>query len=149
MSSFNKVVIDLGPDHWHGYATETVWAEKISEDVFKIRNVPFYAKDLSVEDEIMVEHRGENYYSKFIVKRSGHSTYRIFLNERTTADIFRKYWEPLENIGCSYEKGQGRLFAIDVPPSTNINKAYGLLEEGEKNNIWEFEEGHCGHLLDN
>jgi hypothetical protein len=63
--------------------------------------------------------------------------YRIFLDELTTADVFREHWHPLEKIGCSYEKGHGRLFAIDVPPETDIYEAYKLLALGEQKNIWE------------
>ncbi len=143
--NLNKIIVNLDPSEWHGYATETVWAEQVSDNLYRIRNVPFYAKELSVEDIVIVEPREGNYYLKFVSKRSGHSTYRIFLGENVLAEAFRKYWQPLENIGCTYEKGQGRLFAVDIPPSTDIYKAYSLLEEGEKNNIWEFEEGHCGH----
>ena len=67
---------------------------------------------------------------------------------RATPYTFKKFWKPLQEIGCTYEKGMGRLYAVDVPSSTDIYRAYKLLEEGKKNNIWEFEEGHCGHTLD-
>jgi hypothetical protein len=149
MSELSKIVIDLEADAWHGYATETVWAENLSEGVFRIRNIPFYAKEVSVGDDVLTEYRDENHHLKFVTKRGGHSTYRIFLGEEVTAEIFRKYWEPLEKIGCTYEKGQGRLIAVDVPPTTDIYHTYALLEEGEKDSIWEFEEGHCGHPANN
>lgn len=142
-----KVVVTLSPDDWHGFATESVWAEQVTENLFQIKNVPFYAKELSIDDVVLVEFRSGSYYLKFVSKRSGHSTYRIFLGENVSAVIFRKYWQPLEEIGCSYEKGQGRLIAIDVPDTTDVHKTYSLLEEGEKHGIWEFEEGHCGHPL--
>ena len=37
------------------------------------------------------------------------------------------------------------LLAVDVPPDTDINVVYTLLDKGEKDGIWSFEEGHCGH----
>lgn len=145
MDDLNKIIVTLKPSEWHGHAIETVWAERVSDNLFRIRNVPFYAKELSVEDIVLTEPKDGIYYLKFVSKRSGHSTYRIFLSKNIQAETFRKNWEPLEMIGCTYEKGQGSLFAIDIPPSVDIYKAYSLLEEGEKNGIWEFEEGHCGH----
>lgn len=142
-----KIVMDLDSSDWHGYTTETVWAERLSNDLFRIRNVPFYAKELSVEDVVSTEYRDGNYHLKFITQRGGHSTYRIFLEESIINEVFKQYWNPLEKIGCTYEKGKGRLIAVDVPPQANIYETYKFLENGEQNNIWEFEEGHCGHPI--
>ena len=38
------------------------------------------------------------------------------------------------------------LLAVDVPPGVDVYAAYTLLEKGEADGIWYFEEGHCGHL---
>lgn len=61
---------------------------------------------------------------------------------------FEKYWSPLEKLlGCTYEssKDPETVFAVDVPPEVDVHAAYGLLEDGERANVWEFGEGHCGH----
>jgi hypothetical protein len=34
------------------------------------------------------------------------------------------------------------LYAIDIPPTVNINEAYKVLEQGEADGVWEFEEGY-------
>lgn len=41
----------------------------------------------------------------------------------------------------------GRLFAIDVPPEADIHGVYSMLEDGEREGAWDFEEGHCGHPM--
>ena len=69
------------------------------------------------------------------------------MGEKVTEEIFKTFWMPLEKIGCSYEKGYNRFYSMDVPIGTDIYKAYSLLEDGEKNEIWEFEEGNVGHKL--
>jgi len=53
----------------------------------------------------------------------------------------------MERLGCTYENANSRLLSIDVPPSVDIYKAYSLLELGEKEGVWDFEEAHCGHPL--
>lgn len=79
--------------------------------------------------------------------RGGHSTCRIALQIPTESDAFHKQWNPLEKIGCSYEGMNGRILAIDVPPSADIYNVFALLEAGETAGVWVFEEGHCGHAF--
>ena len=65
----------------------------------------------------------------------------------TTEEKFARDWEPLEKLGCTYERANRRLVAIDVPPRSDVYAVYAVLEDGEKDGLWEFEEGHCGHAL--
>jgi hypothetical protein len=56
----------------------------------------------------------------------------------------------LEMLGCTYESGyigQGTIYSIDVPDATDICRVYSILEDGQKNSIWIFEEGHVGHPI--
>jgi len=143
-----KAKIILNPEEWHGKSSETVWIESLGDGLYALRNVPFYSIGISYNDIISVEIRDGENYLKFVVRRGGHSTYRIILKDHVVAEQFRNYWVPLEEIGCTYEKGSGNLFAIDVPANTDIDKAYSFLERGEEVGIWEFEEGYCGHIRD-
>ena len=80
----------------------------------------------------------------------GHSTYRIMMPSKRGAEnnpIFEEYWKPLEEIGCSFEGFDATIIAVDVPPQTDIYKAFNLLQAGEDDGVWSFEEGHCGHQL--
>jgi hypothetical protein len=80
---------------------------------------------------------------------SGRSTYRIIPTNGVDDAIFQSYWEPLENEGCSYEQGNFGydMYSVDVPKTANIQRVFALLENGETNDVWGFEEGHCGHLI--
>jgi hypothetical protein len=143
----DKVTIELDED-WHGNSSESLWVKPwFKENTYQIRNIPFYAKCVSLDDVIEIKEIEGVKYFKSVLKKSGHSTYRIFLKDGVSEDIFTDFWMPLENIGCSYEKGYNRFYSIDVPLETDIYKVYSLLENGEKNNIWEFEEGNVGHEL--
>jgi hypothetical protein len=91
-----KVIIELDND-WHGNTTETLWVKSwFKEDSYQVRNIPFYAKTVSLDDIIDINDVDGVKYFKGILKKSGHSTYRIFLNEKTTEDIFKNFWRPLE-----------------------------------------------------
>lgn len=149
-SSLKKMYFKLNPKDWHGYATESVWVESLSGDRYRIKNTPFHAMGVSFEDIVFGSVEHDKLYFDSVSIRSGHSTYRILMKKAVLPKSFEQYWQPLSALGCTYESAERehmRLFAVDVPPSVDIYKVYALLEEGQRADVWDFEEGHCGHLL--
>ncbi len=76
-----------------------------------------------------------------VVEPSGHSTYRII----SGVEVFTRRWPILSRCGCTYERADDRLVAIDVP--AHIVSVYRALEDGERAGEWDFEEGHCGRRV--
>ena len=144
-----KILVELEKDAWHGYATESLWVEKVGRNRYRLRNVPFYADGLSIEDIVVATDGPAKRVVSEVAERGGHSTYRLFLQSGidTESDAFREHWEPIENLGCTYERATGRLLAVDVRPRADICEVYRLLERGADVGVWDFEEGHCGHPL--
>src|SRR5215470_5246306 len=140
-----KVLFRLAPGAWHGSAAETVWAERVDQRRFRLRNVPFYAFGVSAEDVVFAKPFEGVFEFESVSIRGGHSTYRIIASKTVCSDALRQKWQQLECLGCTYEQGPGRLMAVDVRPRADIHKVYSILEEGEHEGIWGFEEGHCGH----
>jgi Domain of unknown function (DUF4265) len=146
--NLTKVRFELNSNDWHGYASETLWAERVSEGRYRIRNIPFYAHGICVDDVVFagqVEGDDTPRVSGVSI-RSGHSTYRIFVKDGLASLTFTSHWKPLEALGCTFESAK-RLLAVDVPARADIYPVYKLLEAGESQGVWEFEEGHCGHPL--
>ena len=142
-----KVLFQLEPNAWHGSATETLWAERVDPRRLRLRNVPFFAFGVSVEDVVFARVTEGLLEFDGVSIRGGHSTYRIIPKATASPESLKQRWQELEQLGCTYEQGPGRLRATDVPPKADIYKVYALLEQGEREGIWEFEEGHCGHAL--
>jgi hypothetical protein len=146
--SLVKVVFELKPSDWHYYTTESLWALPRGDDRYQIQNVPFHAYGVSYDDIVLAK---ANYKGQLIVhavsERGGHSTYRVILNPHTTEEEFERAWKKLASMGSTYERATDRLIAIDIPPETDIYEAYAALESGENENVWGFEEAHCGHPL--
>ncbi|HKY06851.1 MAG TPA: DUF4265 domain-containing protein [Candidatus Binatia bacterium] len=151
---FVKVLFDVDPeDDWDGQGgPETVWAEPIEGkegEHFRIMNSPFHAKGVSFLDVVKASFlAGSNLVFNFetVVERGGHSTFVLFM----TADDPRNeaYWNMLERMGCSYESGtivsddgERLLYSVDVPPTTDIHDVYEMLERGNADNVWIFQEG--------
>lgn len=143
-----RVRIDLPPNAWHGHATETVWADRTAHDSFRLRSIPLFVNGVSVGDVVAVRWDAGQAVLDHVILRGGHSTYRIFLLKvGLTSEAFTSRWYPLEKIGCRYERGTTHLLAVDVPSYADIQLVYALLQKGEDDKVWEFEEGHCGHTL--
>jgi hypothetical protein len=148
-TNLTKVRFPLKPEDWEGLEAENLWAEIIGPDQYRLRNSPFYAYGVSVEDVVYAKESENVLNFAGIARRGGHSTYRILLPEGDSIRTrgFLTYWEPMENIGCTYELAKERWLAVDVPPRVDIFEVYALLEKGETEGAWSFEEGHCGHSV--
>jgi hypothetical protein len=141
-----KVTFHLEPGSWHGSATETVWAEPVAPGQYRLRNVPFYAFDVSYDDVVGTREETGRLIFGSVLRRGGHSTYRLLLKE-PLRDQLESFWKPLADCGCTYEEGHRPLLAVDVPADADIFEVYRRLEAGEVAGVWSFEEGHCGHQV--
>lgn len=147
MEPLTKITFQVSPDENAGVRSESIWAEPLGDAQYRLHNVPFYAREVSLGDTVLAkEHDGALWVEK-ILQRGGHSTYRVFLCDALDmkSDAFRIAWKDIEALGCTFENANGRWFAVDIPPDADADSAYELLERGEADGVWTFEEGHCGH----
>lgn len=145
-SELVKITFRLAQSSWHGSATESLWAEPVGPQTYRIKNVPFYALGVSFEDVVFANDDNNFLVFAKVDSHGGHSTYRMVV-DTSREDKFEEFWEPLRALGCTYEEGSNRLLAVDVPPEADIYQAYKGLESGEAAGVWSFEEGHCGHPI--
>ena len=151
--NYFRVRFGTNPEGLGSGSIERLLAKKMSAEElrFELHNSPFYAKGVSYLDVVEAsenpDYPGEFQYVR-TVRPSGHSTYRLLV-VKGSAD-FPQWWEQLEKLGCTYEysdEGEKLLYAVDVPASTDVFQVYRILEAGEKESVWLFDEGHCGHPL--
>ena len=149
-----KIHFELDGDGWPGHGTETLWAMPIAENdqrVFQLRNSPFYTRGINYLDVVRATPI-ENSYRMFdfaeVIERGGHSTYILLIRP----DDARRgaYCNMLEALGCSYEGAQialngveHLLYSVDVPPTTDVYEVYEILERGEREGVWMFQEGYA------
>jgi len=141
-----KIVFNL-PSDGDSFETESLWAEPLPGGLYRLRNVPFFVRGFSECGIIQAVESDGQLKVTGVAERGGHSTYRIFLPKNTTEEQFAQRWIALSHLGCTYERATSRLIAVDVPPKSDVYAVYSVLEQGEHNGLWEFEEGHCGHPL--
>ncbi len=141
-----KIRFALNPEDQQGFEIENLWAEPLGDDTFRILNSPFFVFGISCEDIVKAVPDDNTLRFVEVVRRGGHSTYRIFLQgDHTTGDpIFQQYWKPISALGATLENANDRFAAIDIPPGSNVSAVYRLLQEGEDTKVWVFEEGYYG-----
>ncbi len=150
-NKFKKIKIILPETDWHHYAAETLWVNSLGDNKYVLENSPFFANDLSYKDSVYAEYDKNEGFPVFkkVIERSKHSTYRIFLTEGESFENFERYFNPIFEIGCTYEGMNNTHFSVDVPAGTDVMKTFELLKKGEKDGIWFFESTHIGHDIDN
>ena len=136
--SFNLEVIDGYPP----VSMESIWAEVTEEGYFKINNIPFYSKEISLGDIVSVIQKEENYllYDKTIIN-SKNSTLRIvFFNEnrKFKDNILTK----LIDLGCGSEAFNVNLYAINIPIQVDIEEIYIFLDGFVETNDLDYDTGY-------
>lgn len=124
---------------------ENLHSKRSSDGLYVLDNSPFYAYDVSFCDEVRAKPINGRLVFQTVAKRGGHSTYRVRLPTGKSHEDFLSKFSELERLGCTYEgtgNNERRLYAIDLPPSSNVADVYQILEDGEKAGNWEFEEAH-------
>lgn len=145
-SALIKVTLPLPAGEWHGFAVETVWARPTeSLGVVSLENTPFFAKGLSYLDlvEVAAGDSGDEIVLQRVVKKMGHSTYRVIPADAKSA-TFESFLAALTPLRCTYESavfGNVGIYAIEVPDAEAARQLYTQLEAGELAGTFEFEEG--------
>jgi Domain of unknown function (DUF4265) len=144
-----RVLFELVPDaddpNWPPSTAETMWAEPAGVDSALLRNIPFYVRGIAYDDLILLKPKsaGDDTPLTFdrVIQHRGHSTYRAILQSAEDPVIFGVWWQRLADLGCCYERANSALVAIDMPPGVDVHKAYQVLQLGEAESVWGFEEG--------
>jgi hypothetical protein len=142
-----KITFEFEPEFDGDVVTETVWAVPMGNRLYRLDNVPFFAFAVSFDDVVIANECDGQLWFAGVARLGGHSTYRVAPTRPDDAASFQHAWTALAVLGCTYEKANDALYAIDVPPAADIRKVIGALMEGESAGIWQYEEGHLAHRL--
>ena len=107
-------------------------------DVFRLKSIPFYARGLAYEDEILVTTSEEGYFPAFksVVKRSGYSTLRLMISKDENHE---KLIEQFTKVDTLLEF-DGRLVALAIPKHKFDEVSEYVCGEKDKGR-WDAEDG--------
>ncbi len=109
-----KIHIDL-PHHW-AIGGESMWAEDLGNDRYKICNVPFHAYGLNFNDVVIAKVQSEDQIPEIVevVERSGNETLRLYFDKSVSQEEQVEILDNICSIGASYERADKIFVAIDI-----------------------------------
>jgi hypothetical protein len=121
---------------------EDLWAWPLDEGTVRVASAPFFAKGVAAGDVFTIVQTAEGFTMlDSVVERSGHSTFRIWVDEAcgTPVDQIRR---DLERAGAKTELTLDRLIAVDVPRRDEPT-VWEYLKTGEQRGDWGIQVGHA------
>ena len=128
------------PNHW-ALDGESIWALKLANDLFEIKNVPCYAYDLNMGDKVLATIQPPDLVPRIqkVVGKSGHRTLRALLHENADLTEWKKLMNKLGDYKASVIQASDRFFAFDIPPEGDYDSLYLKLEDLEQAGILQYE----------
>lgn len=99
---------------------ETLWAEDLGDNLFRLANIPVYATDLAIDDVVRCTDQNGWKQVVSLEKDSGNGTVRLILNVARDSESAQRVLDELTSVGCSIEIASGQVVAVNIPPSLEI-----------------------------
>jgi len=111
-----KVFFDVPEEDRSVMKTESLWAEPVGGDRYRLRNVPFLVFGFSEQDVITATENDGTLRVTGVAVRGGHSTYRLVLPEDTNEEKFLQDWIPSSVVTLKpANDGQGKTGQREWP----------------------------------
>jgi hypothetical protein len=126
-------------DQWPPFDCEEVLGQPVDEHHFRIVTAPAFAKRLSVGDVVTTSRDGTGeLWVDRVAERGDHSTIRVLLRR---PDAESGLTAMLDARGCRVSSSPlPDLLVVDMPAPVDYCAVRQLLEEGERQGDWEFQE---------
>ena len=136
-SEYVKIHITFDPRCYGMPGSETMWAEPLGDDLFKVNNVPFFAYGISNGDVVRCKEREVIE----VVRPSGNRTLRVKFNNTLTQEQMQAIYEAIVGLGGEVEPGFPGLISINVPPAVDYDTLVSFLEGSDHADMLAFETG--------
>lgn len=135
-----KVVFPLpDADEW-GIGSERVWAAPVGENLYEIRNSPWYVRDVNWGDVVHAVAANDGEWPTYvsIVRRSGHRTIQVYILEAACARR-QEFLSEFSRLGASYENNSDRMYSLDCEPTVDLNAILQYLESLHNGSLIDFQ----------
>jgi hypothetical protein len=130
--------VEQQEDGYPPVAEESLWSVPKAAGVFQVDNVPFYARDISMGDEIAAELKDGVLRFSNMLRPSKNTTVRIFAREKSSEPMIVPR---MRSFGGVTEKMEGsNLVAVSFPPSADLAGALAFLDSESDAGRLAFEE---------
>jgi Domain of unknown function (DUF4265) len=136
-----KIYIALPDDGTVG--GESLWALPLGDDLYEVRNIPFFTYDLHFLDVVRAIPPDHDMKPEVmeVVRRSGHKTLRVLFAEEMPDEDIAQILSELNRAHAHYEKATSHFYAFDVEPDADYPAICTYLFEREQAGLLEYETG--------
>src|SRR5262249_42887617 len=102
---------------------ETPWASRLSQDLYRLDNIPFFAYGISLGDvvEAAPQENDPPPHFRRIVRKSGNWTVRVVADDGTDS-VDQHILDELERLGCGYTGASPRYICVNIPPDVSLDR---------------------------
>jgi hypothetical protein len=100
-------------------AGETAWAKAISENLFQLTSIPFYADGYALDDIVQCREIKGHREVVGIEKDSGNGTIRIYF-QPSQGPYVEQILNELVSIGCKFERASPTMVAVSIPHDVEL-----------------------------
>lgn len=136
--------MDIDEGGWPPVSVESLWAIDLGDGTVRLNNTPWFVRGIASNDIIVVRPDDDgDLWAGDTVQPSQHCTIRlIVLKDDGSAAARQSVLEAFHRLGTT---GEGieryRMVALDVPPEADLPKILKLLNHGDTEEWWHWEEG--------
>jgi hypothetical protein len=136
-----KVYVELPGNE--DFGSESFWAKPLGDDLYELRNSPWFAFDLHFYDVVRAipEKPGEKPRIVEVVRRGGHKTLRVFFDKGLGESEQLSMLSQLHRWKAFHEHARGHFWAVDVEPDGDYQAVCNQLWEWEQAGKLEYETG--------
>ena len=98
---------------------ETIWAEPVGKDLYRLLNIPYYAIGYAEGDIVHCVERGDWKEVINLEQDGGNGAIRIVFADSESPEA-QHILDELVSVGCTYERASSELVAVTVPPNLDI-----------------------------
>jgi hypothetical protein len=137
--NLTKVHVDLSGSE--GVGGESLWAEDLGENLYRIRNVPFHAYGLNFYDVVFAKSQSEELKPSVlrVHKPSGHKTLRVIFTDNSSHEERITKLKELNKYKAYHENSDGKLFAIDIEADGDYGAVCDILYAWENQGVLSYE----------
>lgn len=106
--------LEQDEDEWPPFADENIWCTEIDPNIFKLLNVPYFAKGVAWGDVVFVRKKKGVLWFDAVKQRSGYATVHVMsFDEQKSQQLLA--WA--KDNDCVAELAfDGTYFALGIPP---------------------------------
>ncbi len=118
-----------------------MWARDLGGGLFELRNVPFYAYGLSLNDVVRAVSSDPKLKPEIqeVVRPGGHHTLRVVFTMESSVEAQARVMDPLTKLGVTFERANSKYLALDVSPEGHYDAVCEALAKLEQGGVLEYE----------